>query len=111
MNNFSVFFHFTGYNYTFLKNRMNQISIFFNLWLNINAVVISLFKPSYLPPLKFVEVVRVLQIALSGVSVFSININEDVGVGPGTQHVTSEDAHFIGVDCQTMQGDELLTPL
>lgn len=93
---------------------MNQIPFLKkkkNLWLNLNAIVISLFKPSYLPPLKFVEVVRVLQIALSGVSVFSININEDVGVGPGTQHVTSEDAHFIGVDCQTMQGDELLTPL
>lgn len=59
---------------------------------------------SYLLAFKFVEVVRVLQIALSGVSVFSINIDEDVGIGPSTQHVTSEDAHFIGVDCQTIQG-------
>lgn len=63
-----------------------------------------MLNPSYLPPLKFVEVVRVLQIALSGVSVFSVNINEDAGVGPGSQHVTSEDTHFIGVDCQTTQG-------
>ena len=59
---------------------------------------------SYLRALKFVEVVRVLQIALSGVSGLSVNIDEDVGVSPGSQHVTSEDAHFIGVDCQTTQG-------
>lgn len=67
-------------------------------------MVFSLFNPSYLPPLKFVEVVRVLQIALSGVSIFTININEHVGICPSTEHVTSEDAHFIGVDCQTIQG-------
>lgn len=73
-----------------------------------------LFNPPYLCPLKFVEVIRVFQIALSGISVFSININEDIGVGPSTKHVTSEDTHFVGVDCQTIEGIEmnkLRTPL
>lgn len=74
-------------------------------------MVISLFNPSYLATLKFVEIVRVLQIALSGVSFFTININEYVGVCPGTHRVTSEDTHFIGVDCWTIQRDELLTTL
>lgn len=83
---------------------MSELSYFHLQRILKNVVVISLFNPSYLPPLKFVEVVRVLQIALSGVSVFSININEDVGVGPGTEHVTSEDTHFVRVDCQTTEG-------
>lgn len=65
---------------------------------------LSLFKPSYLPPLKFVDIVRVAQIALSGVSVFAINIDEDVGVSPSTKHVAGKDTHFVGVDCQTIEG-------
>lgn len=65
---------------------------------------LSLLKPSYLPPLKFVDIVRVSQMALSGVSVFAINIDEDVGVGPSAEHVASKDTHFVGVDCQTIEG-------
>lgn len=71
----------------------------------------SLSDPAYLPPLKFVEVVRVPQIALAGVSALPININEDVGVGPSAEHVAGEDAHLVGVDCQDKRGDEWLTPL
>lgn len=58
---------------------------------------------SYLPPFKFVDIVRVSQIALSSVSVFAINIDEDVGVGPSTKHVAGKDTHFVGVDCQTIE--------
>lgn len=65
----------------------------------LHSVFSSCRNSSYLSTFKFVEVVGVLQITLSGVSVFPININEDVGVGPGSQHVTGEDAHFVGVDC------------
>lgn len=61
---------------------------------------------AYLPPLEFVEVVRVPQISLASVSALPININEDVGVGSSAEHVTGEDAHFVGVDCQDKRGDE-----
>lgn len=66
----------------------------------------SLSEATYLPPLEFVEVVRVPQIALASVSALPININEDVGVGSSAEHVTGEDAHFVGVDCQDRRGDE-----
>lgn len=71
----------------------------------------SLSDATYLPPLEFVEVVRVPQIALASVSALPININEDVGVGSSAEHVTGEDAHFVGVDCQDRRGDECLTTL
>lgn len=70
------------------------------------ALLMSLSDSAYLPPLEFVEVVRVPQISLASVSALPININEDVGVGSSAEHVTGEDAHFVGVDCQDKRGDE-----
>lgn len=70
-----------------------------------------MFGPSHLASLKFVNVVRIPQEALSGVSILPINVNIDIGICPSSQHVTGEDAHFVGVDCQTKENDELLTCL
>ena len=53
----------------------------------------------YLRSLKLVEVVRLFQRALSGVSVLAVNIDVDVGVGSRSEHVPCEHAHFVRVLC------------
>lgn len=68
-------------------------------------------RRTYLASFEFIEVVGVLETALSGVSVLAVNINEDVGVAPGSQYVTREDAHFVGVDCETIEGINYRTML
>lgn len=59
-----------------------------------------LFKPHhYLPPLKLVEVARLLQKTLSGVAVLAINIDEDVGIRSRSLHVAGKHAHLVCVLC------------
>lgn len=84
-------------------NQATSLNLNYHLYNHTNLEVIVYFL-YYLPSIKFIDVVRILQAALSSVSVLSININVDIGVGPGSHHVTSEDTHFVGVDCQTKQG-------